>query len=493
MATSANAQGSYTIKSGDTLSEIALEHSCTIVEIRKANRIRGQGHKIKVGDVLKIPKCGKGPYKIYTVKPGDMLGGIAAKHNCSTKELERANHLNDDTIYAEQKLIIPKKCKGASSGGGGSGGGSHRYVVKSGDILGKIAARHGCSAKALQRANGLKSPNDIKVGQRLVIPNCASSGGGGGRRCKLDTKTLKKLLKSKGFKAPRGFRALVVEVRFNKSRGKVVRERCFDYNGKSRKVGGWNPASTVKLYAAVAALRQVRRLGFQGNPKITFHSRKGAQSRHLYDLLKKAIVPSDNIAYNFLVQLAGFDYLNGEFFPFYGLTDTALTGAYHRSKWMKMGFSPSFRRSPRITIEGRGKKKVIEARSAKHNVGCGSSACTSLFDLYQGMRALMLTEQLPKAESFRLNKRDRQLIRQWLRAHRNRGEEVVDALGRSFDDPGTLFYHKAGYSNGWYSDNVYVYDPGGSAWIIILASSAGRKSLNTPARLIGELAKAGKL
>ena len=44
-----------------------------------------------------------------------------------------------------------------------------RYVVKSGDNLSKIAARHGSSVAAIQRANGIRGTM-IHPGQRLTIP-----------------------------------------------------------------------------------------------------------------------------------------------------------------------------------------------------------------------------------------------------------------------------------------------------------------------------------
>ena len=42
------------------------------------------------------------------------------------------------------------------------------YKVKSGDVLGKIARRHGCTVAQIKRWNGLKN-NNIRVGQKLVI------------------------------------------------------------------------------------------------------------------------------------------------------------------------------------------------------------------------------------------------------------------------------------------------------------------------------------
>jgi membrane-bound lytic murein transglycosylase D len=48
-----------------------------------------------------------------------------------------------------------------------------RYRVKRGDTLGRIAQRHGISTRELQRANGIRSANRIRVGQVLEIPGKA--------------------------------------------------------------------------------------------------------------------------------------------------------------------------------------------------------------------------------------------------------------------------------------------------------------------------------
>lgn len=44
------------------------------------------------------------------------------------------------------------------------------YIVKKGDTLSAIAAKHGTSVSALVSANGIKNPDRISVGQRINIP-----------------------------------------------------------------------------------------------------------------------------------------------------------------------------------------------------------------------------------------------------------------------------------------------------------------------------------
>jgi LysM repeat protein len=43
-------------------------------------------------------------------------------------------------------------------------------VVRSGENLSYIAARYGTTVRAIARANGLRNPNRIYAGQKLVIP-----------------------------------------------------------------------------------------------------------------------------------------------------------------------------------------------------------------------------------------------------------------------------------------------------------------------------------
>lgn len=123
----------------------------------------------------------------YTVRSGDTLSGIARRYGVSLSSLERANPQvhNPNLIYVGEHLSIPgrtdsfqpapapKKSSGSSSGGS--------YVVRSGDTMSGIAARHGVSLSALERANPqVKNPNYIYVGERLNLPSGSHSSGGTG-------------------------------------------------------------------------------------------------------------------------------------------------------------------------------------------------------------------------------------------------------------------------------------------------------------------------
>ena len=51
-----------------------------------------------------------------------------------------------------------------------SSGSGYEHIVKSGQTLSEIAAVYKVKVKVIVRENGLKNPDDIKVGQKLFIP-----------------------------------------------------------------------------------------------------------------------------------------------------------------------------------------------------------------------------------------------------------------------------------------------------------------------------------
>ena len=57
------------------------------------------------------------------------------------------------------------------------------YVVRHGDTLGGIALRFGVTQDALMKANRIQNPNRIFVGQQLIIPDAPAKPGPGGTPC----------------------------------------------------------------------------------------------------------------------------------------------------------------------------------------------------------------------------------------------------------------------------------------------------------------------
>ena len=98
----------------------------------------------------------------HVVRPGETLSGIAARHGTSVSALVRLNDLDDpNLIVAGQRLRV----------GGGGRARVRTYTVVAGDTLSGIATRFGTTVSALARANHLKNPNVIVIGTRLRVPS----------------------------------------------------------------------------------------------------------------------------------------------------------------------------------------------------------------------------------------------------------------------------------------------------------------------------------
>lgn len=97
----------YTVKSGDTLSGIASKYGSNINAIATLQDIQNKD-RISVGQKLYVP-VGKTTTSsgTYTVKSGDTLSGIATKFGTTTKILQTKNGIsNPDKIYVGQVLKV---------------------------------------------------------------------------------------------------------------------------------------------------------------------------------------------------------------------------------------------------------------------------------------------------------------------------------------------------------------------------------------------------
>lgn len=154
----------YTVRSGDTLSQIALRYGVSVNELARYNGIANP-NLIYVGQVLRIPgTVNSGGSSLagqrYVVRRGDTLSEIALRFDTSVSVLARDNGIrNPNLIYPGQVLVVNR----ASSSG------SRQYTVRRGDTLSEIALRFGTTVNQLVQLNGIANPNLIYPGQVLIV------------------------------------------------------------------------------------------------------------------------------------------------------------------------------------------------------------------------------------------------------------------------------------------------------------------------------------
>lgn len=90
----------YTVKAGDTLSEIAMKYGTTYQELARINNIANP-NLIYAGQVIKINGTAE---TTYTVKSGDTLSGIASRYGTTWQKLYEKNK---NVIGSNPDLIKP--------------------------------------------------------------------------------------------------------------------------------------------------------------------------------------------------------------------------------------------------------------------------------------------------------------------------------------------------------------------------------------------------
>ena len=98
----------YTVDSQDTISSIAEQFGTTEDVIYQINGL-SKGYVLTPGSQIIVPKDMNQPYSYYTVKKGDTISQIAKDYKIDYQLLLQLNGLEAaDYIYPNQTLILPK-------------------------------------------------------------------------------------------------------------------------------------------------------------------------------------------------------------------------------------------------------------------------------------------------------------------------------------------------------------------------------------------------
>ncbi|WP_025644187.1 MULTISPECIES: LysM peptidoglycan-binding domain-containing protein [unclassified Psychrobacter] len=199
-ATSANSKAkpqgkrsTYTVKRGDTLSNIASRAGVSWREIAewnqidpKANLLSGSTlylYNAKPIEPLKSSNTPAQP-ESYVVQSGDTLIGTANRFGLSVTQLATYNNLSSraDLLRGQKLWLVPGKVTAPavtpaapSRKRAQSTTATKSYKVQSGDGLIALAKQFSISTQALADLNGIGSTDSLYVGQTLKIPADANT------------------------------------------------------------------------------------------------------------------------------------------------------------------------------------------------------------------------------------------------------------------------------------------------------------------------------
>jgi LysM repeat protein len=207
-------RATYVVRSGDTVSLLAVRFNSREAAIIKLNDLRSDG-LIRVGQTLTIPipatptpvpsatptlppfatqppSGGNAPVDTallngptvngigtYIMQAGDTLEAVARRYRVTVQTLASLNGIvNPNRLVIGQVLAVPGPGNNHLGGTvaptiiptvpGASGANTH--TVQAGENLFRISLRYNVTIDALMRANGIYNPNLIYVGQVLRIP-----------------------------------------------------------------------------------------------------------------------------------------------------------------------------------------------------------------------------------------------------------------------------------------------------------------------------------
>jgi nucleoid-associated protein YgaU len=188
----------HTVGNGELLGDIALKYYKSSKQWRKiAEANPGIDPKnLKVGQKLVIPglaaKTSDAPVvagageRTYTIKSGDTLYLVAKKELGSAsrwKEIEKLNGVSSSELRVGQVIKLPASTSSLStmpdvSAPTAPAAEGKTHTVTKGETLGDISKRYYGTSKSWKKivdANPGTSPENLKVGQKLVIPEIAGS------------------------------------------------------------------------------------------------------------------------------------------------------------------------------------------------------------------------------------------------------------------------------------------------------------------------------
>ncbi len=145
-----------------------------VLPLDAADRLASNGTDVAAQDLMRWDQV--------TVRSGDTLSGLSARHDVPVSVLRTANEIEGDLIRPGQKLRLPRdqrmmvdplyaaaaaELARLQSGLLAADRKTHR--VRSGESLSVIARRYRVSVRELQQWNNIRNPNQLRAGQKLTV------------------------------------------------------------------------------------------------------------------------------------------------------------------------------------------------------------------------------------------------------------------------------------------------------------------------------------
>jgi LysM repeat protein len=109
----AHAPSVVTVRPGDTLWDLARQHGTSVRALQSLNDLPGNG-AVQAGDTLRLPGSAGGataPARAagttHVVRSGETLSHLAVRYGTTSAAIRTANGLSSNAIYAGRRLAIP--------------------------------------------------------------------------------------------------------------------------------------------------------------------------------------------------------------------------------------------------------------------------------------------------------------------------------------------------------------------------------------------------
>ena len=162
------------VKPGETLSEIAERNGVSLTRLMQANGISDPAF-VEAGRRLVIPgsrstaaasRPAPASGGSYTVKSGETLSEIADRNGTTVERLMQLNGIsNANLVAAGTRLILPGQPRRSVA----QPGNARQHVVQSGETLSHIADAYNVPVERLIALNKISDPNLVVAGTRLQL------------------------------------------------------------------------------------------------------------------------------------------------------------------------------------------------------------------------------------------------------------------------------------------------------------------------------------